>query len=204
MLILYTADGACSTATHMALEASGLDYATVKVDLKAKTLADGTDYLAINPKGAVPALRVGEDSVLTENAVCLQYIADKSGSDLLLPLSGLERYRVLEWTGFIATELHKSFGPLFGQNLAPEARAAQLERVGGKLAVVERALAASGEPFLGGAHPRIADYYLYVILRWTDRVGIDLAQTPALAALRRRMGEVGPVRRVLEATGLAP
>ncbi|RST32195.1 glutathione transferase GstA [Sphingomonas ginkgonis] len=200
-MILYTTPGACSTATHIALEASGLDYSTVLVDLRAKRLESGLDYLTVNPKGAVPALRVDEDEVLTENMTCLVYIADKSGSAALLPLSGLERYRVLEWTNYVTTELHKGFGPLFNPAASDELKDATKALIAKKFDYVEAALGGAG-PFLTGAHARICDYYLYVILRWTDQFGIDLVRWPALAEFRRRVAAEEPVARVLERTGL--
>lgn len=202
MLILYSAPGACSTATHIALEASGLDYHVDRVDLRAKRLEDGLDYRLINPKGAVPALRVDEDEILTENLTCLVYIADKSGHDALLPREGLARYRTLEWTNYITTELHKGFGPLFNPAASADAKDAAREQLGHKLDYVEAWLAGGG-PFLTGAQARICDYYLFVILRWTDNFGLDLHRWPALRDYRARVADEPPVARVLERTGLS-
>ena len=131
MLTLYSAKGACSLAPHIILEATGLNYRVVHVDLRAKKLEDGGDYLAINPKGAVPALGLdaaagAEGEVLTENAVILQYLADRVPGSGLLPAAGLDRYRTLEWVNYITTELHKGFGPLFNPALPEDARPLQL------------------------------------------------------------------------------
>src|SRR2546423_6616197 len=107
---LYYSPGACSQAPHILLHEIGLDHDAARVDLRAKRLEDGSDYLAVNPKGAVPALELDSGEVLTENAVVLQYLADRSGSpDLLPPVGDFRRYRVLESVNFIATELHKGF-----------------------------------------------------------------------------------------------
>src|SRR3954470_21269693 len=113
-LKLYYSPGACSQAPHILLHELGLSHDAKRVDLKNKTLEDGSSYLDINPKGAVPALQLDSGEVLTENAVVLQYLGDRAGSsDVLPPVGDFRRYRVLELVNFITTELHKSFGPLF-------------------------------------------------------------------------------------------
>ena len=75
---LYYSPGACSQAPHILLHEIGLDHDAARVDLKAKTLEDGSDYLTVNPKGAVPALQLDSGEVLTENAVILQYLGDRA------------------------------------------------------------------------------------------------------------------------------
>lgn len=200
MLTLYTTPGACSLAPHLVLEATGLDYRAVHVDLRAKTLEDGSDYLAINPKGAVPAIDVGAGEVLTENAVILQYIADKSGSTATLPDSGLDRYRTLEWVNFVATELHKGIGAMFNPAMAPEWKAMQTAMVEKKLDFVAEAL--SGRDFLTGSSFRICDAYLFTVLRWTDMFNIDLGRWPALRDYRARVAALPFVAAVLEREGL--
>ena len=111
---LYYAPGACSQAPHILLHEIGLSHHSERVDLKAKTLEDGSDYLKVNPKGAVPALQLDNGEVLTENAVVLQYLGDRSAAtDVLPPIGQFRRYRVLEMVNFITTELHKRFGILF-------------------------------------------------------------------------------------------
>ena len=113
MLTLYYSPGACSQAPHILMHETGIEHDAIRVDLRSKTLEDGSSYLQVNPKGAVPALRLDNSEVLTENAVVLQYLGDRAGSEVLPPVGELRRYRVLEWVNFITTELHKSFAPLF-------------------------------------------------------------------------------------------
>ena len=206
MLTLYSAKGACSLAPHIILEAAGLNYRVIHVDLRAKKLEYGGDFLAINPKGAVPALGLdvaagAEGEILTENAVILQYLADRVPGSGLLPATGLDRYRTLEWVNYITTELHKSFGPLFNPAFPDDARALQLDLIRKKLDYVARALD-DGRDFLTGPDFRICDAYLFVILRWTDQFGIDLARWPALSAYRRRVAALDPVAEVLQQEGL--
>ena len=170
---LYHTPGACSLAPHIALREAGLEFSLVRVDLRSKTMEDGGDYLRINLAGAVPALDLGNGEVLTENAVILQYVAELVPSAKLLPQSGLERYRVLEWIGFIATELHKGFAPLFNPQASEDLKAATREKIGTKLDLVQERLG-DGD-YVRGPRFTAADAYLFTILRWTDGNGIALS-----------------------------
>ena len=201
MLKLYYSPGACSQAVHIVLHETGLSHDSIRVDLKAKKLEDGSDYLRINPKGAVPALDLGNGEVLTENAVILQYLGDRAGSsDLLPPLGDFRRYRVLEWLNFVATELHKGFGPLFNPAAGEDSKQLARDVLTKKFDFVEREL---GEgPYLTGDRLTLADAYLFVLLGWTRVSRIDLGRWPNLTAFRDRMRERPSVRRVLEFEGL--
>ena len=157
-----------------------------QVDLKAKKLDDGSDYLRINPKGAVPALELDDGQVLTENAVILQYIADRAGaSDLLPPPGDLQRYRVLEWVNFVATELHKSFGPLFNPAAGDEAKQMARDLIARKLDFVEQSI--GDGPYLLGTRFTLADAYLFVIFGWLGHMEIDVGRWPRLAAFREHV-----------------
>lgn len=198
---LYYFPGACSQAPHIILLETGLPFEAVKVDLRTKRLETGEDYFAINPKGAVPALELDDGSILTENAVVLQYIADLApDARLILPYGTLARYRVLEWLNYIATELHKGFAPLF--HPAGEPRAHVIEQLSAKFDYVAQRLGAG--PWLGGDAFAVADAYLFVILGWARVFHIDLARWPALADFRARMAERPAVRAALHAEGFAP
>lgn len=198
---LYHSPGACSQAPHIALIETGLPFEAVKVDLRTKRLETGEDYFAINPKGAVPALEMDDGGLLTENAVVLQYIADRApDARLIPPTATLARYRVLEWLNYIATELHKGFAPLFHPTGEPRAHA--IEALEAKLGYVDGELGAG--PYLAGADVSVADLYLFVVLGWTRIFHIDLARWPALAAFREHMLERPAVRAALHAEGFAP
>jgi len=197
---LYYSPGACSQAPHILLHELGLQHDAARVDLKAKTVEGGGNYLDINPKGSVPALELDSGEVLTENAVILQYLGDRSGmGQVLPPLGDFRRYRVLEWVNFITTELHKSFGPLFKADASEETKAFFRKIVGERLDHVEKKL---GEgPFLMGETLTIADPYLFVITNWTDKM-IGLDRWPKLAAFRERMMKRDSVHNVLRFEGL--
>ena len=197
---LYYSPGACSQAAHILLHETGLPHESEAVDIRAKKTAGGEDYLTINPKGAVPALGIG-DEVLTENGAVLQYIGDKSGNQTLLPGAGIERYRVIEWLAYLGSDVHKSFGPLFNPALSDDARQAAKDMVGKKLDFLETSL--DGRDYLAGPSMTVADPYLFAMLGWTGGLGIDLSTWRNLAAFRQRMEQRPSVQAVLKAEGLA-
>ncbi|HZU51778.1 MAG TPA: glutathione transferase GstA [Sphingomicrobium sp.] len=198
---LYYSPGACSQAPHILLHEIGLDHDVARVDLKAKKLADGGDYLKINPKGSVPALELDSGEVLTENAVILQYLGDRTNwPEVFPPLGDFRRYRVLEMLNYITTELHKRFGLLFNPRTLDETKALVIEELGRKLDFVEQRL--GDGPFLFGDTITLPDPYLFVITGWAEKMLGGLNRWPNLAAFRRRMLERSSVRNVLRLEGL--
>ena len=119
---LFYYPGACSLAPHIVLREAGFAFDLDKVDMKAKTTADGSDYLAVNPKGAVPALDLGGGEVLTEGPAITQYLADQKPESGLAPKPGtLERARLQEMLNYLSSEVHKAFGAAGGRRQGSEA-----------------------------------------------------------------------------------
>lgn len=199
-MLLYYSPGACSQAPHILLHELGLDHDSMRVDLKTKTLDDGGDYRAINPKGSVPALRLDDGEVLTENAVVLQYLGDRSGrADVLPPVGEMRRYRVLEWVNFITTELHKSFSPLFKPDAGDEVKSFFRDQIAQRFDYVDGRI--GGGPFLMGDTLTLGDPYLFVMTGWGEKM-IGLDRWPNLKAFRERMLQRKSVRHVLRFEGL--
>ena len=200
MLTLYYSPGACSQAPHILMHEIGLEHDAKRVDLKAKTLEDESDFLKVNPKGAVPALQLESGEVLTENAVILQYIGDRTAwPDVLPPLGNFRRYRVLELVNFITTELHKRFSYLFNREASDEVKQFVTGDLKKKLGWIDERL--GGGPFLMGDELTLPDAYLFVITRWTDKM-IGLGDWPNLRAFYERMRQRDSVRNVLRFEGL--
>jgi glutathione S-transferase len=196
---LYYSPAACSQAPHILLHEIGLSHDAAKVDLRSKMVEDGRSYLQVNPKGSVPALELNNGEVLTENAIVLQYLGDRAGSDVLPPVGDFRRYRVLEMVNFITTELHKSFAPLFKPNAGEETKRFFRDVIRQRLDYAEKRI---GEgPFLFGETLTIADPYLFVISGWTDKL-IGLTNWPNLTAFREHMLRRPSVRHVLRFEGL--
>lgn len=200
MLTLYYSPGVCSQAPHILLHETGLGHDAKKVNLKQKTLDDGSDYRLINPKGSVPALQLENGEVLTENAVVLQYIGDRSSAGVLPSLGDFRRYRVLEMVNFITTELHKSFSPLFSPDAGDETKDFFRKKIAERFDYLEQQI---GErPFLMGNDLTLPDPYLFVIVGWAESMRFDLEKWPRLKAFRRRMMERASVQHVLRFEGL--
>ncbi|MCY7338868.1 MAG: glutathione transferase GstA [Sphingomonas bacterium] len=197
---LYYSSGACSQAAHIVLHEAGLEHSSEAVDLRAKQTAGGKDFFAINPKGSVPALDIGGE-VLTENGAVLQYIGDKAGNESLLPGSGIERYRVIEWLSYLGSDVHKSFGPLFNPASSEEVKQTARDMVGKKFDFLEGKL--DGQDYLSGSSMSVADPYLFAMLGWTGNFGIDLSKWRNLTAFRQRMEQRPSVQAVMKAEGLA-
>lgn len=199
-MILYYSPGACSQAPHILLHEIGLEHDAKRVDLKNKKLEDGSDYLKINPKGAVPALQLESGEVLTENAVVLQYLGDRASWPEVLPtLGNFRRYRVLELVNFITTELHKSFAPLFKPDAGDATKSFFRALIAERLTYIDGRL--GDGPYLMGEELSIADPYLFVIAGWAEKM-IGLDKWVKLAAFRERMLARPTVRHVLEFEGL--
>lgn len=120
---LYYTPGACSLSPHIVAREAGVQLALERVDLASKKTETGRDFLAVNPKGYVPALELDDGTVLTEGPAIVQYLADLAPASGLAPACGtFERYRLQEWLNFIGTELHKQYGPLFNPELPAQRR----------------------------------------------------------------------------------
>lgn len=198
---LYYSPGACSLSPHIALLEAGLPYDLVKVDLKAKKLENGDDFLKINPKGQVPTLTLDSGEVVTEGPVIVQMIADKASAKNLAPArDSADRYKLLEWLNFITAELHKNFGPMFSPVLADDAKAFFKDRVMGKFKYIDGQLA--GNDYLMGKQFTVADGYLFTMLSWAERMKFDLAALPNLLAYKARVGARPAVQEALVKEGL--
>jgi glutathione S-transferase len=198
---LYYSPGACSLSPHIVLLEAGLPYDLVKVDLKAKKLENGDDYLKVNPKGQVPALGLDNGELVTEGPVIVQMIADKaSGKNLAPARDSAERYKLQEWLNFITTELHKNFGPMFSPVLADDAKAFFKDRVMAKFKYIDGQLA--GHDYLMGKQFTVADAYLFTMLSWADRMKFDLSALPNLLAYKARVAARPKVQEALTKEGL--
>jgi glutathione S-transferase len=198
---LYYSPGACSLSPHIALLEAGLPYDLVKVDLRAKKLENGDDFLKVNPKGQVPALALDDGKLITEGPVIVQMIADKAGKGLAPARDSAERYELLEVLNFITTELHKNLGPQFSPVLADDAKAFFKDRAMGKFKYLENRLA--GRDYLMGKDFTVADGYLVTMVMWaTDRLGFDFSGLPNLTAYKARVAARPKVKEALQKEGL--
>ena len=177
---LYYSPGACSMSVHIILREAKYKFDIERVDLAAKRTETGEDYLAINPKGYVPALKLDDGTVITEVGVILQYLADDKPRRGLAPkVRTPERYKVMEWLNFTSTEIHKGLSDFFNPKMTPEWREAKLDRLGRRFDFLEKSLGSN--EYLAGEFG-IADAYLYTVLNWTHLHKIDLSKWPNMQA----------------------
>jgi glutathione S-transferase len=198
---LYYSPGACSLSPHIALLEAGLPYDLVKVDLKAKKLENGDDFLKINPKGQVPALGLDNGELVTEGPVIVQYIADQATAKNLAPAVGTdERRKLQEWLTFLNGELHKNFSPLFQPVFDDEVKGFFKTRLTSKFKYIDGALA--GSDYLLGKQFTVADGYLFVMLKWADRMSMDLSGFKNLMAYKDRVAARPKVQEAMTKEGL--
>jgi glutathione S-transferase len=192
---LYFKNGACSLSPHIVLREAGLPFDLIAVDTKAGKTAAGEDFKKINPKGYVPTLQLDDGQVLTEGVAIVQYLADRKPEAQLAPRAGsMERYRLIEWLNYIATELHKGTPPA---NSPPEVKEAVREARLAKYGFVAEQLA--HREFLLGERFTVADAYLFTVLTWSKGRGIELDRWPALKAYFDRIAARPAVREALAA-----
>jgi glutathione S-transferase len=186
---LYFAPLACSMSARIALAEAGAAIKLTEVDTRAgRILATGQDYRAVNLLGYVPALKLDDGTLLTENSAILQYIAEQYPEAQLAPpaTDRLGRAKLRQWLSFIGTELHKGLmTPLLGDKTPPEVKAWTLNKYGPRLAYLDAKL--KDREFLLDRFS-VADGYLTTVLNWTRATPeIDLSAYPNVKAYLERM-----------------
>lgn len=196
---LFYSPGACSLAVHIALQESGLPYSLEKVDIGNGTYKGG-DYAQINPKGSVPVLQTEDKELLTENAVILQYVADRAPDSHLIPkMATWERYRCQEWLNFISSEVHKTYSLLwndFLEEIHPKVK----DLLAPKFDLLSKKL--EHQNYLMGDTYTVADSYLFTILRWYQPLEIDMKPWPALMGYMERVKSRPATQTALKDEGL--
>jgi len=199
---LYYKPGACSLATHIVLHEAGETFDIEEVDTEAGRTKSGGDFIAINPKGYVPALELASGEVLTEGAAILQYIADQHPESDLAPKAGtIARARLQEHLNYTASELHKAFGPFFSSTAGEADKQAAGKAVAQKFDYLNDLLS-DGRTYLLGSGFSVADAYLFVVANWSNFTGIDLKKWPHVAAFVDRVAARPAAQAAMKAEGL--
>ncbi len=198
---LFYAPGACSLSPHIALLEAGLPFTLQKVDLKTKTLEQGSNFNEVNGKGYVPVLELDNGQTLTEGPAIVQYIADQKPASGLAPAAGTtERYRLQEWLNFITSELHKPMASMFNPAQTPEWKEAVKATLAKRLDWLSRQL--EGKQYLMGDTFSVADGYLFTVLGWAEPVKFDLGKWPVIQQYAARIGQRPKVVAAMKAEGL--
>lgn len=200
---LYYMPGACPLAAHIVLEWTGTAHEAIEVprdDLKKP------DYLAINPLGVVPSLDVGGE-IITENSGILTYLAELHPEAALEgDGSAMAKAQVYRWLGFVNSDMHPAFKPIFGataylgdEAMIEKSKENARERLRGMFEIVNRQL--KGRDWIAGTRS-IADPYLYVMIRWAGGTGVDLSGLDEVARFHAQMEADAGVQRALKSEGL--
>jgi glutathione S-transferase len=198
---LYYAPGACSLAPHIVIREAGLNVELDKLDFATKKTASGADFNTINPKGYVPALALDDGSVLTECSALVQYLADQRPAAGLAPASGtMDRTRLQEWLGFISTEIHKGFSPMWNPATPDAYKTVARDNLAKRFAYLDRHLASN--QYLMGKQFTVADAYAFTVVNWANFHKIDLGAWPNLKAYMDRVAARPKVQEALKAEGL--
>jgi glutathione S-transferase len=201
MLRFYYAPHTCALASHVALEQAGLDYELVRVDF-ARSEQRSPEYLAVNPKGRVPAL-VTEHGVLSETPAILAYVAQLRPEAGLAPLDDpFALAQVQSFNSYLCATVHVAHAHrMRGQRWAddPAAIAAMQRKVPQSVteafALIERELLRG--PWVMGDAYSICDPYLFTLAQWLEADGVDVSRLPRVAEHRARMAEHPAVRKAI-------
>ena len=195
---LYYAPGACSLAVHIVLRELQAEFTLESVDLSHHRTANH-DFFDLSAHGKVPLLELADGTRLREGPAICQYLADHfARTDLLPPTGTLERFRVVEWQNFIATELHKSFAPFFNPAYPDASRHLMRDTLRRLLSWVAEQLVE--RECLTGPDFTVADAYLFVVTGWADHA--DIAIPEPLLRYREQLQQRPSIRLALQAEGL--
>jgi glutathione S-transferase len=199
-LKLYYSRGACSLTPHILLRDIGLPFTLERVEQGHRTEHD-VDYYTINPKGYVPLLELDDGERLTEGPVICQYVCDLARRTDLMPAAGtMQRYRVMEWQGYVNSEIHKSYSPLFDPGFDDVVKARFATGLRRKYEWLATRLAGGG--YLTGDTFTAADAYLFNVTRWAKYVSVDLTDLEPIQAFMRRIAALPAVQAAFKAEGL--
>ena len=202
MLTLYYSPYACSMASHVALEAAGATFTTKKINIFSGE-QHKPDYLAINPRAKVPALRFDDGRVLLEMTAILGWVGTTHRHGNLLGVDPLERSRTIATCSWLSGTVH----PTFKQFIHPEQfvteegahatlRAQAKETYWAYLCEIDAALA--DRPWMMGDAFTLADPYALVFFPWGRELGLPIMDLANLVAMKDRLIERPAARRALE------
>lgn len=191
MLRLYYATGTCALATHIALEEAGAPYEAVRVDFGSQEQR-GPEYLAVNPKGRVPAL-VTETGTLTETPALLCFVAQRFPAAELAPLADpFALAQVQEFNSYLCSTVHVAHAHgRRGTRWADGAEAieAMKRKVPATMTecfeLIEHKLIKG--PWVMGDRYTICDPYLFTIASWIEGDGVDTSKLPRVLQHRASM-----------------
>ena len=201
MLKLYFAPGTCALATHIALAEAGADYTAERIDFKTNQ-QQSPEYLAINPKGRVPAL-VTDRGVLTENVAMLAYIAQSFPKAKLAPLDDPFAFaQVQAINSYLSSTVHvahshkgRGYRWATEESSFADMKKTLPKSMGAVFALLEQKMLKG--PWMMGETYTICDPYLFTLTGWLEGDGVDIATLPKVADHFKRMKDRPTVQKAL-------
>jgi glutathione S-transferase len=201
MIRLYYAAHTCALASHIALEEAAAEYSTVRISF-ADEEQRKPEYLAINPKGRVPAM-VTEQGILTETPAMLAFIAQSFPQSRLAPLGDPFRFaEVQAFNSYLCSTVHVAHAHrMRGHRWVDDPAAiAEMQRkvpetVGACFDLIERKMLRG--PWVMGDSYTICDPYLFTLAQWMEKDGVDPQRFPKVRDHRNRMSERATVRKAI-------
>ena len=205
---LYYSAGSCSTSCHISLEESGLKYEAVQVDFDNQSDPNFALTQKLNPLGTLPILLTDAGKQLDQNLSIHVYIADQATNKNLFPAQGsFERFEALNWLSFVAADMHKAVGGLFGlaayendKSVQATVRKNLVGRANEVLAYLNSRL--QGRSYILGDQFSVIDSYAFVVSGWTKYVDVSLTPYPNIESYMGRVASRPAVTKVLKAEGL--
>lgn len=205
---LYYSAGSCSTSCHIVLEESGLRYQAIEVDWDNADDPNIQLIEKLNPMGTLPVLITDDGKQLDQNLAIHAYVADRADGRNLLPAHGTyERAEALNWLSFVAADLHKSIGDMFGLPAVSQDKAVletvrkhMLKKANHAIAYLDAKL--EGKDYLMGKTFTPADAYAFVVLGWTKYLDIPITQYKNVQSYLGRVASRPAVAKVLKEEGL--
>ena len=201
MFKLFYSPRTCALASHISLEEAGADYTLARVDFSSDEQRS-REYLAINPKGRVPAL-VTDDGTLTETPAILAYIAQTFPQAKLAPHDDpFALAQIQEFNSYLCSTVHVAHAHrMRGTRWVDDPAAIEAmkrkapESVAAAFALIENVMLKG--PWVMGARYTICDPYLFTLAEWLDADGVDLAKLPRVIDHRTRMYERRAVKQAI-------
>src|ERR1700761_3841019 len=200
MIKLYYATHTCALASHIALEEAGAEYETVRISF-AKEEQRKPEYLAINPKGRVPAM-VTDKGILTETPAMLAFIAQSFPQAKLAPIDDPFAFtEVQAFNSYLCSTVHINHAHRpRGSRWADEASAVEAmkkkvpETMAASFDLIESKMMKG--PWVMGDTYTICDPYLFTLAGWLEGDSVDIGRFPKIKAHRDRVAERPAVSKV--------
>lgn len=200
---LFHAPGSCSLASLIALEEAGADFEVARMSTR-----DGDqrlpEYLAVNPKGRVPAL-VTDHGVLTETVAILSYIPETHPAAGLLPADPWERAQAHAFNAYLAATVHVAHAHRHrGYRWADEESSFEDMRRKVPQTMAECFALIEAEflkgPWVLGDRYSVCDGYLFTLADWLEGDGVDATRFPRVLEHRERVRARPATARALAAS----